>query len=180
MQEGVPDQTLISSVLHKVVSGRLLDRPGNGETSGWLPRSHDHRRRHSDPGSRDRDAERKRVEQIPGSVQAWPEAAAACRLLRQFLDARKHLPSRSTPRRYIDALGCDVERPSSHVQIRITKPRRHVEAGNGCFTTIRVRCPGSRRNILWISQPAHGSGQDVTLSRQFLCSALGTKQPDWS
>ena len=32
MQEGVPYQTLITGVLHKNVSGRLLDCPGNGET----------------------------------------------------------------------------------------------------------------------------------------------------
>ncbi|MBC1259988.1 hypothetical protein FQK07_01665 [Synechococcus sp. BSF8S] len=30
LQEGIPYQTLISSVLHKYVSGRLLDRPGSG------------------------------------------------------------------------------------------------------------------------------------------------------
>jgi len=32
MQEGVPYQTLISSVLHKYVTGRLLNRSGNDET----------------------------------------------------------------------------------------------------------------------------------------------------
>jgi predicted DNA binding CopG/RHH family protein len=32
LQEGIPYQTLISGVLHKYVSGRLLDRPGSGGT----------------------------------------------------------------------------------------------------------------------------------------------------
>ena len=90
-----------------------------------------------EPVVRDRKAERVRVEQLPGYVEARQEAAVEFRLLRQLLDARKragltqeevatrmgttrsaicrleasrkHLPALSTLRRYADVLGCDVE-----------------------------------------------------------------------
>lgn len=90
-----------------------------------------------EPLSRDRDAERERVQQISGYVEARQEVAGEFRLLRQLLDARKrcgltqeevalrmgttrsaisrlqgarkHLPALSTLRRYADVLGCDVE-----------------------------------------------------------------------
>ena len=90
-----------------------------------------------EPVARDREAERARVERIPGYVEARQEAAVEFRLLRQLLDARKragltqeevatrmgttrsaisrlegsrkHLPALTTLRRYADVLGCDVE-----------------------------------------------------------------------
>lgn len=90
-----------------------------------------------EPVTRDRKAERARVEQIPGYGEARQEAAVEFRLLRQLLDARKqagltqeevalrmgttrsaisrlegarkHLPALATLRRYAEVLGCDVE-----------------------------------------------------------------------
>jgi DNA-binding XRE family transcriptional regulator len=90
-----------------------------------------------EPLSRDRDPELKRVEQLPGYLEAKQEAAAEFRLLRQLLNARKrcglsqdevalrmdttrsgisrlegsrkHLPALSTLRCYADVIGCDVE-----------------------------------------------------------------------
>ena len=123
---------------------RIKSRSGIGRAFYYLqPPANASRRSNAmcelpyEPLSRDRDAERKRVEQIPGYLEARQEAAAEFRLLRQLLDARKrcgltqeevalrmgttrsaisrlegsrkHLPALSTLRRYADVLGCDVE-----------------------------------------------------------------------
>ena len=89
------------------------------------------------PLIRDRDAERARLDRVPGYSEARREAAVEFHLLSQLLEARKragltqeevalrmgttrsaisrlegsrkHLPALSTLRRYADVLGCDVE-----------------------------------------------------------------------
>lgn len=89
------------------------------------------------PLIRDREAERARLDPLPGYREARQEAAVEFRLLKQLLEARKragltqeevalrmgttrsaisrlegsnkHLPALSTLRRYADVLGCDVE-----------------------------------------------------------------------
>ena len=40
LEEGIPYQTLIASVLHKYVSGRLTERPASGASFGSEPSLH--------------------------------------------------------------------------------------------------------------------------------------------